>query len=92
MASDKPVTDDGGSAERPTREERVAAARAVVYDDEGELIDAADLEDALVDAGVDAGVSDDGLTEYRNVPRELPLGACHLAVDLRRDPATLIGD
>lgn len=90
MASDRPLTDDGTGSERPDREERIKAARAVVYDDAGELIDPEDLDDALDAYGVTVGVSSDGLTEYQDVPAELSLSVCHLAVDLQRDPAELV--
>jgi DNA polymerase I len=50
------------------------------------------LDDALEDAGVEVGVDETGRTQYRNVPRELSLSACQLAVDLRRDPADLIAE
>jgi len=99
MAQDRPyrhVTDadsDGDTdAARPSREDLVAAARAVVYDEEGDLIPAEDLDDALRAHGVVVGENEDGGPEYRNVPRDLPLSACHLAVDLRRDPADFISD
>lgn len=84
-------TDDTAPA-RPSRAERVAAARAVVYDADGELIQPAALDDALEDAGVEVGVDEAGRTQYRNVHRELSLSACHLAVDLHRDPADLIAE
>lgn len=91
MASDRSLTDDGSDATRPSHEERIEAARSVVYED-GELIDADALEDALDAHGVDVGTAEDGGTEYRNVPRELPLSACHLAVDLREDPAAFLAE
>lgn len=92
MASDRPLTDTRSDPDRPSCEERVAAARAVVYDDNGELIDPEDLDAALEAHGVIAGVNDDGFREYQDVPRELSLSACHLAVDLQRDPAEFIVD
>lgn len=92
MAHDPVADDSTDAADRPSREERVETARAVVYDDAGELIDAEDLDDALRAYGVDVGESSDGYPEYRNVPRELSLSVCHLAVDLRKDPAELIAD
>lgn len=66
--------------------DRLEAARAVVYDEDGTLIPADAIEDALEAAGVGVSTEDDGTTVYENVPPELPLAACHLAVDLRRDP------
>ena len=73
------------------RADRVEAARAVVYDD-GELIPPEDLDEALEAAGVTVSVGDDGTPEYSDVPPSLPLSACHLAVDLRKDPAEIVGD
>lgn len=61
----------------PAHSERVKAARAVVYDEAGELIDADDLPDALEAAGVTVVESDDDGLEYRDVPADLPLAACH---------------
>lgn len=90
MASDRPLTDDGTEGNRPRRAERVAAARAVVYGDDGDVIDPEDLDDALEAYGVTVGVSGDGLTEYQDVPPELSLSACHLAVDLHRDPGDFL--
>lgn len=92
MTQDRSVTDIGSDEERPTREERIATARSVVYDADGELIDEDDLEGALEAHGVDVGVIEDGLPEYRDVPRDLSLSAVHLAVDLRKDPAEFITD
>lgn len=83
------VTDDTDS-QRPTREERVTATREVVYDEAGKLITANELDAALEAIGVTVTESDDGLPEYRDVPRAVSLSACHLAVDLRRDPAAFI--
>lgn len=82
------MTDD--TDHHPTRDERVEATCAVVYGESGELIDAADLDAALEAVGVTVGESEDGLPEYRDVPRAVSLSACHLAVDLRRDPAEFI--
>lgn len=89
MASDRYLSDADSERTSPSREERVAAARAVVYDDD-ELIAPEDLDLALEEYGVGIGESEDGLPEYRDVPRELSLSACHMAVDLRRDPAEFI--
>ena len=69
--------------------DRVDAVRAVVYDD-GELIAPEDLNDALEAAGVTVSVADDGTPKYTDAPAELSVTACHLAVDLRRDPAQFI--
>ena len=88
--SERPVTDD--TDPRPTRDERVEATRAVVYGADGELIEADDLDAALEAVGVTVGESEDGLPEYRDVPRAVSLSACHLAVDLRRDPAEFISE
>lgn len=68
---------------------QLEAAWTVVYED-GELIDAADIEAALEAYGVTVTTDEDGVTEYRDVPPELPLSACHLAVDLRKDPAEFL--
>lgn len=76
----------------PTTTERVRAARAVVCDETGSIIDASELEGALRSYGVEVGRASDGTTEYRNVPPELPLSACHLAVETGRDPAAFIAD
>lgn len=76
----------------PTTTERVRAARDVVYDEEGSIIDASEIADALRAYGVEVGTATDGRTEYRDVPPELPLSACHLAVDTGRDPAAFIAD
>ena len=73
-------------------EEQIEAARSVVYDEDGEFIEPDEIEDAIEDYGVDVGVGDDGVTQYQNVPHELSLSACYLAVDLRRDPAEFIID
>jgi len=91
MAQDRPrdVTDACGSA-RP--HDRVEAARAVVYDDGGELIQPEDLDDALEAGGVTVSVGDDGTPEYSDVPPSLSLSACHLAVELRKDPAEIVAD
>lgn len=64
----------------------------VVYDEVDTIIDTSEVEDALRAYGVEVGTTTDGATEYRNVPPELPLGACHLAVDTGRDPAAFIAD
>lgn len=90
MASDRYLTDADRERTSPSREERVAAARAVVYGDDEELIAAEELDAALEEYGVGIGESEDGLPECRDVPRELSLSACHMAVDLRRDPAEFI--
>lgn len=92
MASDRRVADTDSDEEPPTREERIAAARSVVYDSDGDLIDEDDLEAALKAHGVDVGVNEKGLPEYRNVPRELSLSAVHLAIETRDDPAEFIVD
>lgn len=89
--SERPVTDDTDSR-RPTQEERITATRDVVYDEEGELITFEDLDAALEAIGVTVTESDDGRPEYRDVPQAVSLSACHLAVDLRRDPAAFIGE
>ena len=73
-----------------TPSDRVDAVRAVVYDDDGELIAAEALDDALEAVGVTVSEADDGTPEYSDVPPGLSLVACHLAVDLRRDPAEFI--
>lgn len=70
--------------------DRREAARAVVYDENGELIPPGEIEPALEGVGVAVSTDVDGMTVYENVPPELPLAACHLAVDLRRDPAEYI--
>lgn len=90
MASDRSVSDTGSECTPPSREERVAAARSVVYGDDKALIAPEDLDAALEEYGVGVGKSEDGLPEYRDVPRELSLSACHMAVDFRRDPAEFI--
>lgn len=89
--SERPVTDDT-DAQCPTQKERITATREVVYDEDGELITFDDLDAALEAIGVTVTESDDGLPEYRDVPRAVSLSACHLAVDLRRDPAAFIGE
>jgi hypothetical protein len=89
MASDRYLSNAENQRDQPSRDERVAAARAVVYGDE-ELIASEELDAALEAYGVEVGISDDGLLEYRNVPAELSLAACHIAVDLRRDLAVFI--
>lgn len=89
MAQDRsrePVT---GAADRS---DRVALAREVVYGDDDELIAADELAAALREHGVTVGTAADGTTAYSDVPPALPLSACHLAVDLRRDPAEFIHD
>lgn len=90
MASDRYLSDADSERTSPSREERVAAARSVVYSDDEELIASEDLNSALEEYGVGIGESEDGLPEYRDVPRELSISACHMAVDLRRDPAEFI--
>lgn len=90
MASDRSVSDARSERTPPSREERVAAARSVVYGDDETLIAPNDLNAALEEYGVSVGESEDGLPEYRDVPRELSLSACHMAIDLRRDPAEFI--
>jgi len=95
MAQDRPhrpVNDDEKSTDRPSREQRLEAARAVVYTEEGDLIEPDEIETALEEYGVTVGEAEDGTTEYRHVPRELPLSAVHLAVDTRRDPEEFIAD
>lgn len=80
-----------GSVTRPVDDDdRIKAARAIVYDDNGDMIDPDDLEEALRAAGVTVTETDDGTTEYDNVPSDLSLSACHLAVDLREDPETFL--
>lgn len=71
-------------------EELIEETRATVYDANGELIDAADLPDALQERGVVIGENEDGTTAYSNVPEDLSLSAAHLAVDTRRDPEEFI--
>lgn len=81
-----------GSDERVTGEsvaERVQAARSVVYED-GELIGPEALDDALSEHGVSVGEGEDGVAVYEDVPETLSLSACHLAVDLREDPARFL--
>lgn len=90
MASDRYLTDAERERTSPSHEERVAAARAVVYDDDEELIATEELDAALEEYGVSIGESEDGLPKYRDVPRELSLSACHMAVNLRRDPEEFI--
>lgn len=75
-----------GEAEGTPSEE---IERAVVYDD-GELIPPEELDDALEAAGVTVSVGDDGTPEYSDIPPSLSLSACHLAVDLRKDPAEIV--
>jgi len=91
MAQDRPrdVTDASESA-RPHA--RVEAVRAVVYDDGGEFIPPEELDDALEAAGVTVSVGDDGIPKYSDVPPSLSLSACHLAVELRKDPAEIVAD
>jgi len=84
--------DEKYETDRPSREQRVEAARAVVYNEEGDLIGSEEIEIALEEYGVTVGEAEDGTTEYRDVPRELPLSAVHLAVDTRRDPEEFIAD
>jgi len=74
------------------RSDRVAFAREVVYDDDDELIAPDEIADALREHGVTVGTADDGTTAYSDIPPTLSLSACHLAVDLRRDPADFIRD
>jgi len=93
MAQDqphRPVSDAENSPDRPSREQRVEAARAVVYNEEGDLIEREEIETALEEYGVTVGEAEDGKTEYRAVPRELSLSAVHLAVNTRRDPEEFI--
>lgn len=92
MVSDRRITDIISDNDRPSREERIAAARGVVYDEDGDLIDETELEDAIEAYGVDVGVNEEELPEYRNVPRELSLSAVHLAIDTREDPAEFVTD
>lgn len=87
MARDRsqgPVTGRAGVADR------VEAARSVVYDDAGELIEPDEIHGALRDAGVVVSENEDGTPAYSDVPPELSLSVCHLAVDLREDPAAFI--
>ncbi|WP_254832723.1 hypothetical protein [Haloglomus salinum] len=79
-------------ARGPTQAERIAAARAVVYEDDGSLIGRGQLADALREYGVTVEYTENGSTQYRDVPPELPLEACRIAVDLQRDPAAFVGD
>lgn len=90
MASDRHLSDVDSERTSPSHEERIAAARAVVYGDDEEIIAAEELDAALEEYGVSIGESEDGLPEYRDVPRELSLSACHMAVDLQRDSAEFI--
>jgi len=92
MAQDRPVGDNGERPDRPTREQRLEAARAVVYTEEGNLIEPEEIESGLEAYGVTVGESEEGSTEYRDVPPELPLAACHLAVDTGRDPTAFLAD
>ncbi len=46
MTQDWPVTDTGSDEEHPIRGERIAVARSVVYDADGELIDEDNIESA----------------------------------------------
>lgn len=82
----------GPVSDPPSVADRVAAARAVVYDDAGELIGPEQIEDALAEAGVTVSENDDGTPSYRDVPPALSLTACYLAVDLRDDPAEFFVD
>jgi hypothetical protein len=75
---------------RTAHADRVEVARSVVYDDAGELIAPEEIEAALQEAGVTVTEAADGTTEYQDVPPELSLSACHLAVDLRKDPAEFL--
>jgi hypothetical protein len=86
------LADELGADTGGYRADRVEAARAVVYDDDGELIPPEELADALEAAGVTVSVGDDGIPEYSDVPPSLSLSACHLAVDLRKDPAEIVGE
>lgn len=70
--------------------DRVEAAREAVYDNEGELVPPHQLGEALEECGVDVSVTPDGLPAYANAPPEIPLIACHLAVQSREDPAAFI--
>lgn len=79
------VTDDRDDREQS----RIEAARAVVYDDD-ELVAPADVDAALEAHGVKISTNEDGTPHYSNVPEELSLRACFLAVDTRRDPAEFI--
>jgi len=84
MARNKgPITDD--------ETDHIKPVRAVVYD-HGELIPPEELDDALEAAGVSVSVGDDGTPEYSDVPPSLSLSACHLAVELRKDPAEIVAD
>ena len=76
-------------SDEPAVAPRVQAAREVVYSD-GDLIGADELDAALEVRGVTVGTAADGTPEYRDVPGNLPLAACHLAVDLQRDPAEFL--
>jgi len=72
-------------------EERAEVARAVVYNDAGELIKADVLPEVVEAAGVTVVEADDeDSLEYRDVPADLPLAACHLAVDFRKDLAVVL--
>jgi hypothetical protein len=56
------------------------------------LIPPEELDDALEAADVTVSVDDDGIPEYSDVPPSLSLSACHLAVDLQKNPAEIVGD
>lgn len=68
MTQDWAVTDTGFDEECPIREERIAAARSVVYDADGKLIDEDDMRQGVLEAhGGDVSVSENELPEYRDV-------------------------
>lgn len=70
--------------------DRIAAARGAVYDNDGEFVLPDQLGDALEECGVDVSVTPDGIPAYTNAAPEIPLIACHLAVERREDPAVFI--
>lgn len=72
------------------RQRRIEAARAVVYDENGELITDDKLPEALQEQGVEVTENEDGTLNYDNVPAMLSIRACYLAVDTRQDPAEVI--
>lgn len=86
------VTNDSGATTggATTRVDRIEAARGVVYSDDGEFILPHQLGAALEAYGVDVSETRDGIPAYQNVPPEISLAACHLAVESREDPAVFI--
>ena len=72
------------------QQRRIEAARAVVYDENGELITDDELQEALQEQGVEVTENEDSTFNYDSVPAMLSIRACSLAVDTRQDPAEVI--